>query len=342
MGGRALILGASGQNGGAISEALAADGWTVLAAHRGERTAADAPGVERVTLDRNDDAALQRAVGGGVDALIDVIAFEERHARQLLAVQADVGALVVISTGSVYTDAEGRTFDEAANTGFPHYPVPVPETQPTVPPGPETYSTRKAMIERVLLDEARTPVSLLRAGAVYGVGSAHAREWWFIKRMLDGRARIPLAYHGESRFHTTAAANLAALCRTVLETPGTRVLNAGDPTPHSVREIGETIAGALGSDPEFVGLPGRPRGTVGATPWSISSPLVMDMTAATALGYRPVGGYADLAPAACRAFIAGAGDDWRAAFPALAAYPYDLFDYAAEDRALDAMAGAAG
>jgi NAD(P)-dependent dehydrogenase (short-subunit alcohol dehydrogenase family) len=36
------------------------------------------------------------------------------------------------------------------------------------------------------------------------------------------------------------------------------------------------------------------------------------------------------------------GEDWRAAFPVLAAYPYDLFDYAAEDRALDAMAEAAG
>ena len=37
------------------------------------------------------------------------------------------------------------------------------------------------------------------------------REAWFVKRILDGRRRIPLAYSGESRFHTTATANLAVL-----------------------------------------------------------------------------------------------------------------------------------
>ena len=29
--------------------------------------------------------------------------------------------------------------------------------------------------------------------------------------------------------------------------------------------------------------------------------------------------------------------DWRAAFPQLTVYPWDLFDYAAEDAALDAL-----
>ena len=335
MGRRALILGASGQIGLAISKRLARDGWTVLAAHRGSRPLAPVDGVQTVSVDRDDDHALKQAVGGGVDALIDVIAFEERHARQLLDVQTDVGAFVVISTGSVYSDAVGRTFDEAAKTGFPDYRAPVRETDPTVPPSPETYSTKKALIERIMLDESRTPVSILRAGAVYGAGSRHAREWWFIKRMLDGRARIPLAYDGASRFHVAAADNIAALCKTVLDQPATRVLNAGDPQAPTVKGIGETIARALNMSPQFIGLPGPPKRGLGATPWSIPKPFVMDMTAAQALGYRPIGGYAELAPDICRTFIEAAGRDWRAAFPVLAGYPYDLFHYAAEDERLD-------
>jgi nucleoside-diphosphate-sugar epimerase len=333
---RALILGASGQIGLAISETLAKDGWSVLAAHRGGQPVSPAEGVEDVRLDRDDDEAVKRAVGTGVDALIDVIAFEEKHARQLLAVQGDVGAFAVISTGSVYSDAAGRTFDEAAKTGFPDYRVPVRETDPTVAPGPETYSTRKALIEQILLNQSRTPVTILRAGAVYGAGSKHAREWWFIKRMMDGRTRIPLSYDGESRFHLAAAANIAALCRAALDHLGTRALNAGDPQAPTVREIGAIIAAALGAPPPaFIGLPGRHKGSVGATPWSIPKPFVMDMTAAQALGYRPVGDFNTLAASTCRAAVEVAGDDWRAAFPVLAGYGYDLFDYDAEDRALD-------
>jgi hypothetical protein len=58
-------------------------------------------------------------------------------------VQCRVGALVVVSSASVYRDAAGRTLDEAAASGFPELPVPIPETQPTVEPGAATYSTRK-------------------------------------------------------------------------------------------------------------------------------------------------------------------------------------------------------
>ena len=64
---------------------------------------------ELVTLDREGEDAL--AVANGFDLLVDVIPFEARHAEQLLA--CDVGAVVAISSASVYADEEGRTLDEA-------------------------------------------------------------------------------------------------------------------------------------------------------------------------------------------------------------------------------------
>src|ERR671936_594471 len=49
-------------------------------------------------------------------------------------------------------DDAGRGFDtQGEPDGFPGYPVPIPETQPTVAPGEATYSTRKAALERELL-----------------------------------------------------------------------------------------------------------------------------------------------------------------------------------------------
>jgi nucleoside-diphosphate-sugar epimerase len=324
----ALIVGGTGQIGLAAARRLLATGWRLRLAQRSAARLPDdlAGEVDTVAADRDSPGALAAAVGGGADALIDTVAYDETHARQLLEVEADVGTLVVISSGSVYRDAEGRTLDEARETGFPRFPAPIGEDQPTVAPGPATYSTRKAGLEQTLLQQARRPVSVLRPFAIHGPGSTHPREWWFVRRILDGRRRIPLAWRGESRFHTTATVNLAELIRVVCEAPGARVLNAVDPEAASVAEIGRVIAGVYGAAPEFVLLDGAPAKGVGATPWSTPRPIVADMARARALGYRPVATYAEAIGAACRSAEALAAEG-----VAFAPYLRAMFDYAAED-----------
>ena len=324
----ALIIGGAGQIGQATARNLLDHGWLVrLAQRQGARLPSDlAARVELVAIDREHAGAVAGAVGAGVDALIDTVAFHEGHAQQLLDVQADVGAFVVISTGSVYRDDEGRTLDEAAQTGFPRFPVPITEDQPTTAPGPATYSTRKVALEQTLLQQARTPVTILRPFAIHGPGSTHPREWWFARRFLDGRLRIPLAYRGESRFHTSATVNIAELIRVVLERPATQVLNAADPQALSVAEIGRVIAGVYDVSPELVLLDGPPVGGVGATPLGGPLPLIADMSRAAALGYRPVATYQEAIAAACRSAEALA-----ATGVPFAPYLDKMFDYAAED-----------
>jgi len=327
---KALIVGGSGQIGRAVASRLMVQGWRVIA---GQRRPFDAlPGLETILVDREEKGSLARAVGGGVDALIDTVAYDEDHARQLLEVQGDVGAFVVISSGSVYRDAEGRTLDEAAETGFPRFPVPIGEDQPTTAPGPETYSTRKVALEQTLLQRATRPVTILRPGAIYGAGSTHPREWFFVKRILDARRVVPLAWNGESRFHTSATANIAELVRVVLDRPGTRVLNAVDSEALTVSEIGAAVAASYGHEWRLPPIEGPPVGGVGGNPWAIPRPIVMDMTRAGALGYRPVARYQEAVGDACRSIetLAAAG----AVFPD---YILKLFDYAAEDAFLQAL-----
>jgi nucleoside-diphosphate-sugar epimerase len=218
-------------------------------------------------LDREQPGALAGALGSGADAVIDTIAYAADHANQLLEIEPGVGSFVVISSSSVYRDPAGRTLDKARKGGFPDFPSPLKETQPTVDPGPETYSTRKIALERQLLDQARQPVTVLRPCAIHGPHSVHPREWWFVKRMLDGRSAIPLAYRGESRFHTSATVNIAALACTVLQNPGTRILNAADPAAMTVAEIAAAIATHLDFRGEF--LPVNDNSyppTIGASP----------------------------------------------------------------------------
>ncbi|MEV6011090.1 NAD-dependent epimerase/dehydratase family protein [Streptomyces sp. NPDC051976] len=346
MTGTAFILGASGQIGRQAVRALAEDGWRVTAASRGGGTDPRWPeDVRTVRVDRSETAALAAALGDGCDVLLDCVAYGEADARQLLSLSDRIGSAVVISSAAVYEDDKGRNFDtQLEPDGNPRYPVPVPETNTVVAPGPATYGTRKVELERTLLEAgSRLPTTLLRAGAIHGAHSPLPRELHFVKRALDGRPVRVLAYGGASRFHPVHASNIAELVRLAAATPGSRVLNAGDPRVPTVAEISAAIDAVLGRTSELVLVDGPPpEPTVGDTPWNTPYPMVLDMTAAEReLGYTAVTGYEESLPETVEwltSALAG-GQDWRELFPLparLSAEYGDWFDYAAEDRWLAA------
>ena len=288
----AFLVGGTGQIGRATAACLIDCGWTVTLAHRGLSPPPSAlieRGARAVRLDRDEPGALGRALGAGADLLVDAVAFDERHARQLLDVQSVLGSLIVVSSSSVYRDPLGRTLDEAAETGFPELPDPIGEDEPTVEPGPATYSTQKAALERVLLDRAAIPLAILRPAAVSGIGSPHAREWWFVKRIRDRRPAILLAYGGRSRFHTSSVANIAALIRLAASLTGKRILNIADPEALPVKAIAAEIASACGYSGRLVALPGANiyPPPLGRSPWSAPHPFVLDMTAAPRSAIAP-------------------------------------------------------
>ncbi|MGI5350895.1 NAD-dependent epimerase/dehydratase family protein [Streptomyces sp. CA-250714] len=342
-GSRALVLGATGQIGRAAVCALAKDGWRVTAASHGG--GADAGWPEEVTpvaVDREAAGALEGTVGDGYDLLLDVTATTPGHARQIAGLAGRLGSAVVLSSGAVYEDDSGRSFATMGEPErAPRYPVPIPETYRTVPPDREEYGSRKVLIENELTALGdRLPVTLLRAGAVYGPHCRTPRELYFVKRWLDDRRVRVLAYRGESRFHPVHVDNIAELVRLAARQPGSRVLNAADPEAPTVARIAELHDEVLGRECKTVLLDGAPpeeAPTVGRTPWSLPYPLVMDMSAAEQeLGYRPVTTYEQALPGTVEWLLGHLhGQDWREALPAMAA-AYDpmgeLFDYAAEDR----------
>ncbi|MFG3281123.1 NAD-dependent epimerase/dehydratase family protein [Streptomyces sp. NPDC048111] len=346
--GTAFVIGATGQIGRAAVRALAEDGWEVRAVSRGPAEDTGWPAdVRRLRLDREDDAALGAALGDGVDVLVDMVAYGKEHGRQLAGFADRIGSAVVISSGAVYEDDRGRGFDtQDEPDGSPHYPLPIPESQPTVAPGDATYATRKVALERELLDSP-IPATLLRAGAIHGPHCQSPRELHFVKRALDGRPVRVLAHRGESRFHTAHVSNIAELIRLAARRPGDRVLNAADGESLSVAEISAAIDEVLGVRSELVLVDGPPpRGTIGSTPWSLPHPVVYDMRAAEReLGYRPVTGYVQSLPATVE-WLADrlAGREWSEAFPKMARAYADagLFDYAAEDAWLADRAAARG
>lgn len=338
VGGRAFILGGTGQIGYAAAWALADAGWQVTVAGRRSDPALlwpDDLGIKGVTVDRADTDTLGTALGNGCDVLIDCVAYTPEHGRQLLNFASRVTSAIVISSVSVYADDAGHNFEDE-DSAWPCLPVAFTEEQRTISASSDSYGGRKAALERILLDADAFPVTILRPGAIYGPYSHYAREWYFVKRALDMRPYRILGYGGGSRFHTTAAVNLAELIRLAAQRPGTRILNAGDPAPPTVLEIAESISAALGHHAENVLIAGAPpEPAIGSTPWSVPGPVVMDMSKAeTELGYHPRAGYADAVEPAVHWMIdATAGRDWRDVFPYFYANQGDdAFDYGTEDQ----------
>jgi nucleoside-diphosphate-sugar epimerase len=329
---RAVLIGGTGMIGRAAARALAGDGWEVVAVSR-SGTLPDGLaelGVQTAIADREDDAQLRAAIEPGADVVYDSVAFTREHGEQLNALDGLVGSLVVISSASVYADDAGNALDGEGGES-PRFSIPIPETQRTAEPGDATYSTRKAELERTLLD-GPLPSTLVRACAIHGPGAKLPRELHFVKRAYDGRRRVALASNGESLFHTTSAANLAELIRLAAAQPGNRLLNAGDPDPPTTLEICHAIGDALVHEFEPVLFPEQADELKGLeNPWAAPFPFLVSMAAAEEeLGYRPVTTY----PEAVRetaAWIVGElerGRSWEDTYLA------EGLDYEAEDELL--------
>ena len=327
---RAFILGGTGDVGRAIARSLVDEGWNVTVASRESAPPPEiAEAVESVHLNREDEGALD--VANGYDLVVDVVPFTVAHADQLLGL--DAGALVAVSSASVYADDAGNTLDEAESVdAFPDLPVPIPETQRTVEPGDATYSTNKRALELRLLESGKT-AAIVRPCAIYGPGDRMAREWHFIKRALDKRPYMILTGNGQSRFHTTASSNIGELVRCIARNPRTDVYNSGDPDPPVLVDLARRVSATVGHEWEEILLPqwDSPEGGVGETPFSVPKPLVVDMQKAeTEIGYRPATTWDEAIDAQIEWLINATRDrDWKEVLPRGAQYL--SFDYDAED-----------
>lgn len=343
---RALIVGGTGAIGRASARRLLASGWEVTVTGRDpHRLPADiaAAGGAFAAAERDDPARLRTALGEGADLLVDCLCFTATHAATLLPLARDAGSTVMISSKAVYVDGAGS---HSNSDVAPRFDGPITEAQATVAPGDADHTTRegyganKVAAEQLLLDSG-LPVTVLRPSKIHGSGSSMPREWVFVKRVLDRRPAIFLARRGTGVDHPSAAANIAALIEVVAAAPGTRILNIADPDAPSGLEISRAIATELGHAWEEVLLDEDAGETLGRHPWDAPHPIVLDTTAALALGYEPVGDYAATVADEVDWLVgAASGGEDAHRLPGLDDPSFaPLLDYTLEDRYLAARGG---
>ena len=340
---RALILGGTGPIGRATARRLLAAGWQVdLTGRDLGRMPPDiaAAGGMFVPAERDDSEQLLDALGGGADLLVDCICYTAEDATRLLPLVHEAGSTVMISSKAVYVDGAGN---HSNSDTPPRFERPIRETQPTLPPGDVDYMTRegyganKVAAEQILV-ECGAPVTVLRPSKIHGEGARTPREWVFVKRVLDRRPAVFLAHRGAGIDHTTAAANIAALIEVVAAAPGQRILNSADPDAPSALEISRTIAQQLDHVWDEVLLDDDADETLGRHPWDALHPIVLDLTAATELGYTPAGDYTSTVVEEVDWLVSAArgGEDAGILPGTDDLYFEPMFDYAAEDRYLAA------
>lgn len=330
-----LVIGGTGPTGVPLVRNLVEDGYEVTILHRGAHERPETPpSVRHLHHDPYDRDDLADALAG----------------RAFDTVVAMYGRLRAVAEVTV-----GRTGHFVSIGGVPAYrgwmhpalgrpaglPVPVSESAPTVAvPAEDEKGFRVRRTEEMLF--AHHPrATHFRYPYVYGPYQPVPREWLVVRRILDGRRRMVVAEDGLTLHHHGYTENLAhavALAIAMPQVAAGTIYNAADEEVLTCRQVIELVAGELGHALELVSIPFD----LAVPAWPmIGQPLpthrVLDLSR-----LKHDLGYHDVVPA--RHAVRRTAR-WLAANPPEAGGAeervlQDPFDYAAEDRLMDAWMAA--
>ena len=329
-----LVIGGTGPTGIPLVQGLLDRGHRVTILHRGTHERPETPdAVEHLHTDPFDEDALRAALDG---LTFDVTYAMYGRLRMIAEVlRGRTGRVVSVGGVPAY-----RGWMNAWLYDPPGLPVPVGEDAPTVDaPEDDEKGFRIVRTEEAVF-AAHPDATHFRYPYVYGPYQLTPREWIVVRRVLDGRERIVVADDGLTLHHHGYTENIAHALLLALEQPDAaagKIFNIADEEVLSVRQVVEILAAALDHRFEIVSMPydlAVPARPLLAQP--LPTHRVLDLTRVrTDLGYH------DRVPA--REALARTAR-WLVAHPIHGSTEEltltDPFDYAAEDRLIDAWTAA--
>lgn len=328
---RVLVIGGTGPTGIPIVRGLVERGHRVTILHRGTHERDETPAeVEHLHADPYDAEALATALDGHRYDVIVAMYGRLRRIAELTVGHTDR----FVSVGGVPAIRgwmNAWLFEPAG------LPVPVAESAPTVASEEEdSKGFRVAATEAAVLHHHPTACHF-RYPYAYGPYQVVPREWSVVRRILDGRRRMVIPDDGLTLHHHGFTENLAHAVLLGIDQPDAaagHVFNCADEEALTIRQWIELCAAALGSELELVSMPHE----IATPAWPLlaqpsTTHRVLDLSL-----LRERLGYHDVVPA--REAV-GITARWLAEHPlapgAMEEHVLtDPFDYAAEDRLIDA------
>jgi len=217
--------------------------------------------VENLVADRNDAAAVRRAIGERrFDVVYDNV-YDWERGTTAAQVEATAHAMGTHLKRYIFLSSVGAYGD-----GLNHY-----ESDPLAPDNhPEPYVRNKAMTERILLRLHRKsgfPVVTFRPPFVYGPENPFYREAFFWDRMRAGR---PIIIPGDGTrlmqfLHVKDLVQAMIRAMEVDEAVG-EAFNAANPKALTQVEAVREMARAAGKKPELVRVPRERIAVAGGNP----------------------------------------------------------------------------
>lgn len=288
---RVLVIGGTLFIGRALVTRLLERGDDVTILHRGQNNPF-AGDTREIHCDRNDTAAIARAVKGGYDLVFDNVYDWQRGTtgEQVLAAAAacddNLRQYVFVSSCAAYGDGLDRG-----------------EDSPLAPPDcPDVYCRNKADSERALLalhTDKGVPTTTLRPPFVYGPCNPFYREAFFWDRLKAGRP-ILVPGDGSRLMHFVFVGDLAEAALLAADTPAAagRAYNVAHVRPVRQDEFVRMLGEAAGIEPDLRYIPRetalRLGGQLFQPPYYFGQyfdmpPITLDITRAQQeLGFQPV------------------------------------------------------
>jgi len=182
------------------------------------------------------------------DAVIDMVAYDAPETLLALQqVEPHVDRYLMISTASVYAQPYCSPMHETDTV--------IHEDDPKL-----AYGRKKVLAEEAAFEFSKAtdlPVTVLRLPAVYGEYDHQAREWYFIKRLLDQRTHIVLPEGGCGVYHREYAGNVGAQLNLLLSTTKShnQIINSGHRHTPTYRRLVETAAEITGKHVVLYSIP---------------------------------------------------------------------------------------
>lgn len=250
---RVFVAGATGVIGRQLVPLLVEVGHEVVALSRSDRRRQDVPGVEFVTADALDRAAVAEAVAAArPDAVVHL----------LTAIPADLNLREIAKdfelTNRLRTEGTRNLVDAARDAGarriitqgvaFLYEPGGAAVKDEDAPLWTDCPASFRPVVDALVELERHTAAAgglVLRYGHLYGPDTGFAPGGRFAKQIDAGT--MPIVDDGGSVFSFTHTHDAATAVAAALDKPVTGALNVVDDTPVPIREWLPEVAGMVGA-----------------------------------------------------------------------------------------------